>query len=77
MPSKAWWITLLTILSLTLIFDNLIIWAGIVEYDTSKLLGIVAGYAPVEDFFYAVFAVIIVPILWKYFDKTPRKKGES
>ncbi len=66
-PGKNWWFTLGALLVLTLIFDNLIIWAGIVGYDTSKILGIYAGVAPIEDFFYAVLAVIIVPVLWKQF----------
>lgn len=78
-PSKAWWITLLVLLVLTLIFDNLIIWAGIVDYDTSKLLGIYAWIAPVEDFFYAVLAVAIVPALWRLFgsQKIISKEKES
>lgn len=66
-PSRNWWITLVALLVLTLIFDNLIIWAGIVGYDTTKLLGIFIGYAPVEDFFYALLACIVVPVFWKQF----------
>ena len=64
-PSRTWWITLVALLVLTLIFDSLIIWAGIVGYDSAKIIGIFAGYAPIEDFFYAVLAVIIVPVFWK------------
>jgi len=76
-PSRAWWITLAALLVLTLIFDNLIIWAGIVGYDTSKLLGLFVGYAPVEDFFYAILAVIIVPVLWKQFGETESRKAKA
>lgn len=72
-PTKAWWATLLALLALTLVFDNLIIWAGIVTYDTTKLLGIYAGIAPIEDFFYALLAVVIVPALWHIFGSS--KKG--
>lgn len=68
-PSRAWWITLGALLLLTLVFDNLIIWAGIVGYDTSKILGVFLGYAPLEDFFYALLAVIVVPVFWKRFNK--------
>lgn len=64
-PSKAWYITLAILLGLTLVFDNLIIIAGIVGYDTTKILGLYLGKAPIEDFFYALLAVIIVPVLWK------------
>lgn len=73
-PPRAWWITLLGLLLLTLIFDNLIIWAGIVGYDTSKILGVFIGYAPVEDFFYAVLACVIVPVFWHQFDPACKKE---
>lgn len=63
-PSKAWLVTLVLLLVLTALFDSLIIMAGIVKYDPSKILGIYVGLAPVEDFFYALLAVVIVPFLW-------------
>lgn len=75
-PSSAWWITLGALLLLTVIFDNLIIAAGIVDYDTSKLMGLYIGVAPIEDFFYTVLAVILVPVLWRQFAPgQPHKEG--
>ncbi|HTK39421.1 MAG TPA: lycopene cyclase domain-containing protein [Patescibacteria group bacterium] len=59
--------TLLVILLATAIFDSLIVGLGIVAYDPSLILGVYVGHAPVEDFFYAVVAVILVPNIWKYF----------
>ncbi len=73
-PTKAWWLTLVILLVLTAIFDSIIIWAGIVGYDTNKILGLYISHAPVEDFFYAVLAVIIVPALWNLFD--PKKRSD-
>lgn len=67
-PTKAWWLTLIILLALTAVFDSFIIGAGIVGYDANKILGVYIGLAPVEDFFYAVLAVIIVPALWKLFE---------
>lgn len=55
---------------LTLIFDNLIIASGIVAYNEDQLLGIRLGLAPIEDFFYPVVAVILLPFIW---DKLSRK----
>ena len=52
-------------LIITALFDNLIILAGIVEYDTSKIYGVYVGVAPVEDFAYTVVAVLLVPAIWK------------
>jgi lycopene cyclase domain-containing protein len=69
-PSRAFWITLASVVALTAVFDPIIVALDIVGYDASKLLGIRWFGAPVEDFFYAVYAVIIVPLIW-------HKLGES
>lgn len=63
-PSRYWWLMITVLLLLTAIFDSLIIATGIVAYDTSKLLGIYIGIAPIEDFFYAILAAILIPLLW-------------
>ena len=62
-------IVLLPMLILTAVFDNLIILAGIVDYDTTKLLGIYVGVVPIEDFAYTVVAVLLVPAIWKAMNK--------
>ena len=56
---------LVLLLVLTAIFDSLIIMAGIVDYNWSLLLGVTVGAAPIEDFFYAILVVLMVPMLWK------------
>lgn len=56
-------LVLLTIL--TAIFDSLLISFGIVEYDLTKITGIRIGTAPIEDFFYPLLAVIIIPAIWE------------
>jgi lycopene cyclase domain-containing protein len=61
---KAWWLTLTGLLLLTALFDPLIIHFGIVAYDPSKILGVRLFGAPIEDFFYAVYAACIVPLIW-------------
>lgn len=66
-PSKTWWITLIILLLLTLVFDNVMLWAGFFEYNTDKLLNIYIGLAPIEDFFYAVLAALLIPVLWQLF----------
>ena len=62
-------ILLLPMLILTAVFDNFIILAGIVDYDTTKLLGIYVGVVPIEDFAYTVVAVLLVPAIWKAMSK--------
>lgn len=64
-PSRAWISMLVVLLIMTAIFDSLIITMEIVGYDTTKILGIYIGRAPIEDFFYAILAAILVPLLWR------------
>ena len=66
-------VTLCILIVCTAVFDSLIIAAGIVDYDTTKILGIYIGTAPIEDFMYALLAAVIVPALWKGFGSYGRK----
>lgn len=59
---------------LTAVFDSIIVWSQIVGYDPEKILGIYVGFAPIEDFFYALLAVIIVPALWKLYSPKENNK---
>ena len=53
------------ILLLTLVFDNIIIGAGIVAYDPQFISGPKLLLAPIEDFAYAIAAVLLVALLWE------------
>ncbi len=57
-------ILLLVLLAITAVFDNVMIGIGLVGYDPSKISGAVIGAAPLEDFAYAVAAVVLLPSLW-------------
>lgn len=50
--------------ALTAVFDNVIVGLGIVDYDPRRILGVRIGVAPIEDFSYAVAAVLLLPALW-------------
>jgi len=52
------------LLATTAIFDNLIVGAGLVAYDKSRILGLCIGLAPIEDFLYAIVAVMLAASLW-------------
>lgn len=65
LPGRVWWATLSILLLMTTVFDSLIIAAEIVGYDASKILGVYIGRAPIEDFFYAIAAAVLVPVLWR------------
>lgn len=53
------------LVGLTIIFDNLIIYSGIVTYNTENILGLSIGLAPYEDFAYTIAAALLLPALWE------------
>ena len=67
--NRAFWIprgiAFVVLLAFSAVFDNVIILLGLVAYDTSKLSGIFIGVAPIEDFFYTLAAVVLLPSLWQ------------
>jgi len=63
-PWRAISFTMLWMLLVTLVFDNIIIGLEIVGYDKTKISGILLGLAPIEDFAYTVVAVLAVSIIW-------------
>jgi lycopene cyclase domain-containing protein len=52
------------LLVLTAIFDNIMIGIGLVGYDRHLISGVFIGIAPIEDFAYAVAAIVLLPSLW-------------
>ena len=63
-PWRAIGWTLLVMCLVTLIFDNVIVGLGIVDYDSSKISGLLLGLVPVEDFAYTVVSVLAVSSIW-------------
>ena len=62
-------LVLLVVLLTTAIFDNLMIAVGLVGYDEAKISGVFVGVAPLEDFAYALAAVVLLPCLWTLLEK--------
>jgi lycopene cyclase domain-containing protein len=54
----------LILLVMTAVFDNIMIGVGLVAYDPDRISGQFIGIAPLEDFAYAVAAVVLLPALW-------------
>ena len=57
-------ITAAILLIVTAVFDNVMISIGLVGYDRALISGAFIGVAPLEDFAYAVGAVLLLPALW-------------
>ena len=52
------------LLVITAVFDNVMIGVGLVGYDENLISGAFVGIAPLEDFAYAIAAVVLLPALW-------------
>lgn len=72
-PGRVWFTTLVSLLLLTLVFDNIMIAFDLFSYAPSKILGIYVGLAPIEDFMYALLAAVMIPALWNKLGETRAK----
>jgi len=57
-------LTAIPLLILTAVFDNVLVSTGIVGYDPALISGAKIGVAPLEDFAYAIAALVLLPSLW-------------
>ena len=57
-------LTMLLLLLMTAVFDNVMIGVGLVGYNSTLISGVFVGIAPLEDFAYAIAAVVLLPALW-------------
>ncbi|MFW2512656.1 lycopene cyclase domain-containing protein [Demequina sp. SO4-13] len=70
-------LTALVLTILTVVFDNIIVGVGLVDYDESLISGVLMPIAPVEDLAYAIGSVMIVPVLWVLFGRRSRDSATS
>ncbi|QEE60273.1 lycopene cyclase domain-containing protein [Salinibacterium sp. dk2585] len=59
----------LAVLALTAVFDNVMIAVDLFGYNDDRISGAFLGLAPLEDFAYAIAAVVLLPSLWDLFDR--------
>lgn len=57
-------LTVLALLTLTAVFDSIMIGSGLFHYAGEHLIGIRIGLAPVEDFAYPLAGALLLPALW-------------
>ena len=67
-------LTLLILAICTAVFDSLIVGFNIVDYNYDKTLGVQIGLAPIEDFFYALLAGLLIPAVWTILGKRYERK---
>ncbi len=54
---------------MTAVFDNIMISIGLVAYNEALISGAFIGVAPLEDFAYAIAAIVGLPSLWVLLEK--------
>jgi lycopene cyclase domain-containing protein len=59
---------------LTAVFDNVLVGVGIVAYDPHRISGAHLGFAPLEDFAYAIGAAVLLPCLWSLLSPRSREQ---
>ena len=57
-------LTVLVMLTLTAVFDTIMIASELFHYAGSQLLGVHIGLAPLEDFAYPLAGAVLLPALW-------------
>ena len=70
---KALSLTLLVLLAMTAVFDNIMIAIGLVGYDPELTNPARIGVAPLEDFAYAIAAALGLPAVWMLTAKRKHK----
>jgi lycopene cyclase domain-containing protein len=68
-------LALAVVLVMTAVFDNVMIGVGLVGYNASLISGVFVGIAPLEDFAYALAAVVLLTSLWTLLPA--RKSGST
>lgn len=56
---------LVVVCVLTAVFDPILVAVHIIDYDQRAILGLKVFGAPIEDFFYAAYAVLCTSALWE------------
>ncbi len=57
-------LTTVILFVLTIIFDNIMVWADFFGYGDTQHLGIWIGLIPIEDLFYPLFCALLIPAIW-------------
>lgn len=65
------------LLALTAVFDNVMIAAGLFGYNPERISGAFVGSAPLEDFAYALAAVLLLPALWLLLGEKRKTKNDA
>lgn len=77
LPLRPLALTAVGLVILTAVFDNVIVGLDIVAYDAAKISGVLVPIAPIEDFAYALGAILLVPTVWTLLGRRSRKESAT
>lgn len=63
-PLRPTLLTALVLLPVTVVFDNVMIAAGLFAYSDAAISGLRIGLAPLEDLAYPLAVVLLAPAVW-------------
>lgn len=77
---RRWWLPVTIagalLLVLTAVFDNAMIGAGLMTYDTVHLSGARVGLVPLEDFAYPLAGLLLLPAVWLLARRRPSRASD-
>ncbi|MDH2416245.1 lycopene cyclase domain-containing protein [Nocardioides sp. CER19] len=80
-PGRRWWlatgVTVVALLALTIVFDNVMIAAGLFRFDDAQLTGVRLGRAPLEDLAWPLAAALGLPALALLVSGAPDDEGSA
>ncbi len=77
LPLRPLALTAIALVVLTAVFDNVIVGLHIVAYDEAKISGLLVPVAPIEDFAYALGAILLVPTVWTLLGRRKAPKARA
>ncbi|MBT2475672.1 lycopene cyclase domain-containing protein [Microbacterium sp. ISL-103] len=70
-------VTVAVLLTLTAVFDSVMIATGLFHYSPDHLLGVHIGLAPLEDFAYPLAGAVLLPALWAALRARRRARSDA
>lgn len=74
LPRRPIVVTAAVLVVLTAVFDSLIVAHGLTVYRADRITGWYVGRAPIEDFTYALAAVLLMPALWTWLGRAGARR---
>ncbi|MGM7677752.1 lycopene cyclase domain-containing protein [Microbacterium sp. A94] len=72
---SSWAAATVALVTLTAVFDNVMMAAGFFDYGTEQISGLRLGLMPVEDFLYPLAGALLLSGVWQLLNEPRETKG--